>query len=529
MIRAFAAAALLLAAAPLVDRPDPRALRVVAGPAATAAAADPRMATLPRFALFGWVSPPLDQTTPERYAELAGAGFNTTVLAWGDSGALADNRARLDASRPVGVRNLILDIRLARFRAADTTTHGVVDTVVADYANDPALLGWYLGDEPPDTSFAFLGALFERFRRADAVHPAWNNLLGRAGFATREAWLAHTRAYVDSVRPTVLCNDHYDFLRRGDQGLFVENVAGLASVAREHGLPFWGIVQLVEHGALRRPTAGLLRWQVAQWLAHGARGVGYFTYWTPAPDTVWNWQPAMIAWGGTRTATYDTVRDINVPARVVGEALAGCTWLATSYTGGAPQGGTAFARGALVRSLAGRATLGVFADSTGAPRLFVANRDSAEYGTVTIALGGARSVRFVADDGAWHDLPVTQQGDSTRATLALSPGGFTLLAVSGTLDDVVSGRSGPRLNVGPNPAQGEVRFEASELSRDARLEVLDLSGRRVWSVALPAGARTVRWAGERERGGRVSAGVYFARLEDARGVAVKRVAWLGAR
>src|SRR5262249_18632815 len=84
---------------------DTRAPRVVALPS-------PGTASLPRFALFGWVAPPADSTAPARYAELAGAGFNTTVLAWLDPGQLSWNLQRLACSQPVGVRNLLLDLRL---------------------------------------------------------------------------------------------------------------------------------------------------------------------------------------------------------------------------------------------------------------------------------------------------------------------------------------------------------------------------------------------------------------------------------
>lgn len=44
-------------------------------------------AAVPRFALFGWVSPPADSTTAYRYDELAGAGLNLTQPAWEDRDA----------------------------------------------------------------------------------------------------------------------------------------------------------------------------------------------------------------------------------------------------------------------------------------------------------------------------------------------------------------------------------------------------------------------------------------------------------
>ena len=294
--------ALLLAAVASADRPAVPG-RVVAGMAAIAPPAG--TASLPPFTLFGWVSPPRDSTTAGRYAELAGAGFNMTVLAWEDSGRVADNRSRLDFTRSLGVRNLLFDRELEQVVPGDASTYGHLDSVVARYRDDPAFLGYYLSDEPRPNEFPTLQVIFQQLRQRDPRHPAWNNLLGRSGFTSRAAWLDYTRQYVAATDPAVLSNDQYEFLASGDRGQLVENIAGLASLARERGIPFWGIVLLTRHGNYRVVDAGMLRWQIAQWLAYGARGIGYFTYWTPAPDPQYDWSPAMIAWGGARTWSYE--------------------------------------------------------------------------------------------------------------------------------------------------------------------------------------------------------------------------------
>ncbi len=514
-------AALLLAATGAGDRLAAPG-RIAAPRAAAAGAAGP---AVPRFALFGWVSPPRAQASAERYAELARAGFNVTVLAWQDSGTVADNRDRLAWTRPLGVRNLLLDMDLARVPPGDSTGLAWADSVAARYRDDPAFLGYYLGDEPARGDFAEKAWYFALLRERDPAHLSWNNLRGRQVFASREAWLDYTRAYVREVHPAVLCNDHYDFLESGDRGEFVENVAGLAAVARESGLPFWGIVQLVGHGPFREATPPLLRWQVAHWLAYGARGIGIFTYWTPPPDPQWNWRPAMITWEGGRTALYDAVRTLNARLLPLGEALAGVQWLSTEHAGSVPEGGTAFSPDSLLVSVEGRAALGTFADSSGAPWLFVASADSAAARTVALVLAsaGRRAWRW-RDAGGWEPLAV---GADRRVTLELAAGDFALLRFSGALDSLRSGRGGLRLAIVPNPARDGVTFTLAGVSGPARLELLDVAGRRVWSRAVEGGEATLRWSGERERGGRAAPGIYFARAEDSRGVLVRRVTWLG--
>lgn len=518
----------LLAGAARGDRPAAPA-RVSAPRAAAPSPAGPGAAPMPRFTLFGWVSPPSAFESAERYREMAGAGFNVTVLAWEDSGLASANRRRLDWTRPVGMRNLLLDSQLDHYHAALPETHRWADSVTARYRTDPAFLGYYLGDEPAPADFERLREWFDALRARDPLHPGWNNLFGRMVFSSREQFEQYVRDYVAAVDPAVLCADQYDFLSGGDRHQLVENVAALAAIARENGLPFWGIVQLVQHRGYRPVTEGLLRWQVAQWLSYGARGIGYFTYWTPAPDTTWDWQPAMIAWGtGARTPAYEWVRALNVHASAVGVELAGMQWLSTEHAGSVAPGGTPFAPDSLLAAVEGRATIGTFADSLGRAHLLVGNADSLAARDVALTLAGAgRRAWRLRDDGGWDELAVSAAG---RCAISFAPGDFALLRLSGALGSVVAGRSPLRLEAFPNPARGAVRLTFGGMAPGARLELLDASGRRVWARDYPAGgSAAATWNGERAGGGRAPAGLYFARLEDSRGVVARRVAWLGGR
>jgi flagellar hook assembly protein FlgD len=69
---------------------------------------------------------------------------------------------------------------------------------------------------------------------------------------------------------------------------------------------------------------------------------------------------------------------------------------------------------------------------------------------------------------------------------------------------------------GRMPALGQVRFRFSvPRATQARLEVLDVTGRRVRNIDLgrqAAGWHDVRWEGDAEGGGRAAPGVYFVRL-----------------
>jgi hypothetical protein len=523
----------LAAAGVLARRPAPAGDRAPARSPAPVAGPHPGTASLPAFTLFGWVSPPADSTTPARYAELAGAGFNVTVLAWEDPGTVAPNLARLACSEPVGVRNLLLDNRLDDVHEGDPGSLAILDAIVASYRGHPAFLGWYLGDEPKEDRFPRLAEWFRLLRERDPSHPAWNNLMGRVVFPSRDAFLEHLRRYVREVRPAVLSTDHYDHLENGERGLFIENVALTALVARESGLPFWGIVLLTQHGPFREVDDGLLAWQVAQWLSYGARGIGYFTYWTPAPDPQVEWGDGMIRWGtGERTAHYERVRRLNLAVRPVGETLAGLAWLGTEHAGGTPAGGTAFAPDSLLAAVEGRATIGQFADPRGRPYLLVANRDSAQGRTLALEVMGEREAeRFdgPAAPGGWSPWPSAPTSRGRRVELALPAGGFALLRLSGGCGALVNGGCRAALITSPEPAGVSVRLGARGVSGGATLAVLDASGRRVWARAVSGETPVVVWDGRGDDGERVRPGVYWARLEDARGSVVRRITWLGGR
>ncbi len=79
----------------------------------------------------------------------------------------------------------------------------------------------------------------------------------------------------------------------------------------------------------------------------------------------------------------------------------------------------------------------------------------------------------------------------------------------------------------PNPFRtGSTIGYAIDRPGHARLDVLDLSGRRVCRLVngvMEAGNHTARWSGRDDAGRLMTAGVYFVRLESAKTVATRRV------
>ncbi len=510
---------------------------LVAGPGARArpaAAASPRARAVPdpatSFELFGWVSPPVESTTAGHVAEMAAARLTLALPAWADSGRREDNLARLDLAAANGIRCLVWDRRFERFVTLDVASPAggaLLDSIVADYAPHPGFYGYYLGDEPPESQFPFLAALFAALRARDPAHPAWNNLIGPASFPTLTAWRDHVTHYVEVVRPAVVSDDYYSFLTTGDRGQFFDNLAGLRAIADSHGLPFWVVVLMIQHGSYRALTEGELSWQVAMALAYGAHGVSYFTWWTPAPDPLWNWREGAIGYDGRPTHWFDTLVRLDPLVRAAGGALAPLAWRRTLHAGGAPEGATAFAPDSALAAVAGRAAIGEFADAAGVVHLLVANADSLAARTITLTLRAAHPVSRLEASGAWRSVVPAMTDAGPQLPLDLEAGGFALVRLDAFAG--LAAGAGPALVVAPEPAHGEARFALARLGGAARLTIVDLSGRRVWTRDVAGDEATVVWRGERDRGGAAGAGLYLVRIDGATGRTTRRLHWLGAR
>ncbi len=477
------------------------------------------------FVLFGWVSPPAESTTRARIDEMAALGFNLLLPAWLDHGCPDDDLARLDWAAADGMRCVIWDSRLMAAHTWLPSFEDTLNEVVAAYRDHPGLWGYYLGDEPPRDLWPLLARLRESLRGRDATHPGWNSLLGRGSFASGGDYLAQLRDYADAVHPVMLSDDFYAFHEGFDDPRFVENLVGLRDVAAEKGLPFWNVVQLVQHLDYRALTPGELRWQVTQCLAHGSRGIGYFTYWTPDPDTLLNWHPAILDHAGRRTAWYDFLAGFDVGVRAAGEALAHARRARTTYAGSAPPFGEAFTPNATVTHVEGRAVIGEFVGANGRPLLFVGNSDS--LAARTIALDCRTTDARLVAGGSSPALTTSPAAGFTRLTLDLAAGDFALIEITGwpNLGEI---------DVAPNPGAGAIRFAVRTPYAGEPLDVFDLRGRRLWSRTVSTANATLVWDGRDAEGRRVPPGVYFAHLRNGSDprrapATVRRFVWLGAR
>ncbi len=160
---------------------------------------------------------------------------------------------------------------------------------------------------------------------------------------------------------------------------------------------------------------------------------------------------------------------------------------------------------------------------------------------ITAGFGGAPL--HTPDPGYPNVQAVARTHGFCAVSIALDTLTLRALSVTGeTVDSVVLTRGGPDSGVvdpgaprlaldvpEPNPGH-ESTLLGFSLPRagHARLEILDLGGRRVWhrEAELPAGAHAWRWDGRDDAGAQVRSGLYFARLVTRWGTRGQRLAWV---
>jgi hypothetical protein len=126
------------------------------------------------------------------------------------------------------------------------------------------------------------------------------------------------------------------------------------------------------HGPYRDPTEAELAWQVFHALAFGARGISYFTYWTPPMGGEWNNRHGLIE-GGKRTLHYHQVARVNGKARAIAAELRGFESLSVADSMG--DTGLGFPVGPIAGIDGGIFTAGFFRDGDGSLAALLVNRD----------------------------------------------------------------------------------------------------------------------------------------------------------
>lgn len=446
-------AALAAAAAPLAASANRQAGAAAAAPAAAVSADCSNLPLLggPEFPIGIFWPPPPFETNRDRYQEIRDAGFTFVVTGnylfdeWITDYALTQaDQAGLQvlvADDP-GVKAVtrlftISDDRTVpnSITVADARTH--IQRALGRYSRHVSFAGFNLFDEPFPVNYPTLGKATQIVRELGPTALPYSNLLPGQG----PDYDTYVGEYVKQTKPPLISFDRYPLLSDGNDDLnYFQNWVQIRKHGLTANLPTWVYIQSLAYNNHRSPTKEELLWQINVSLAYGAKGIQYFTYWTPDPARGEGFQPALLTVDGQRTARYDYSKEINTSwLPQVGRQLKPLVSELVVHANETPlpPATTGFTPDAYLRSVTGGAViLGRFAspDSTQADTrwLLVANRSHKQSTTVqlrTEARKVRRADRFDPGTNSYVELR-----DPSRIPVTVWPGAATLLRLRGGSD-----------------------------------------------------------------------------------------------
>lgn len=370
------------------------------------------------FPIGMWWPPPPEFTTPERYREIARAGFNFVTA--GDGVAeMPLNETMLSCADSARLLAIPQDSRVNGFPDDPAEQRSAV---LAEYAGHRSFAGFYLDDEPSTQAFPAIADIERAIRQATDRTLSYVNLF--PNYATPEQlgapdYDAYLDQFVAAVNPPFLSFDFYPFMSDGTTfpGYFA-NWASVRRASLRAGIPSWVFIQSIAYPSRRRPTEAELRWQINVSLAYGCTGIQYFCYWSPGGT----FGPGLISRDGERTPLYDAARRINTGylCPVGGEVLPlDSESVAHANESPLPAGAIAFSGDRYVADVTGSAVIvSRFLDPRGhrpSRWLLVANRSFDTAAAATLAFGAAVDtvLEFEPDGRRYRPLPGAADGGLT--------------------------------------------------------------------------------------------------------------------
>ncbi|MBP1996002.1 cohesin domain-containing protein [Paenibacillus eucommiae] len=280
-----------------------------------------------------------------------------------------------------GAEDLWVSFEMDADVAADTsyywelTHNGGGDNSVGWVVRSNGDLNWepngkaYVNGVPIESDFTFV-LTSERLRTAEELYEDYVS-----------EWV--------SLQPDVLVYDNYPF--KTIHELLSGYYANLEVIRRQSllgDIDFWSYILSVgaANDHLRAPTENEIRYHIYTNLAYGAKGIIYFTYWTPAAN--WGFHDGLILQDGTRNSSYTWAKNINSELLQLGPTLTSLTSQAVYHTGTLPESTTALPANFFLQpdDLAKPWIISDFTDSSGQRFVMIVNRDLTDASTGTFTM-----------------------------------------------------------------------------------------------------------------------------------------------
>ncbi|MDD3927881.1 MAG: hypothetical protein PHT33_14620, partial [bacterium] len=218
--------------------------------------------------------------------KLASTGFNTVVMYVKPSYSLSQLTTALDTLKANGLKAIVWIASI--FSATPQATHDATVTqvqwVVSNLSYHPAVIAWYVADEPlnlnPHNTYAFAQDYYNAAKQSDPSRPSFINYVSYPGSQTGDIGSMDFYCIPDSGSNMKSSAQVYS-------PSILESKAG-SMVTYCAGKPLWFWLQ--SHGNAcdisREPTGPEIECSTYLTLIHGIRGINYFTN-IPKNEEAW--------------------------------------------------------------------------------------------------------------------------------------------------------------------------------------------------------------------------------------------------
>lgn len=275
--------------------------------------------TFDRFPVGFWNYVQLPQQFPSDVKDWADCGM--TVAMSPEFDPQRDNvntmRAILDAAREHNIKVILWDKRAYIWKQDmdEKTYRNNFSKAVKDFGDHPALLGFFVGDEPDRNNFQSLCKMHRIQKEiAPDLIPFCNLLPWYPGVEHRVGyinWKEYLDTYVELAKPDILSYDCYSQMLPEKEGWerYFTNLREFQEASTRHNIPFWTTLLCAGHFYYRCPTEDDLRWQLNTAIAHGAKGILWFFFYMRYPHQ--NYRLSPIDEHNQRTETFYWLSRVN--------------------------------------------------------------------------------------------------------------------------------------------------------------------------------------------------------------------------
>lgn len=396
------------------------------------------------FPITAWCSPPDAFINVEQYRKMADVGLTIVMPPFQGAVSVERNRKILDTAKATGLKAIIQDSRMPGAITGNPNAKATLEAIVSDYKRHPALMGYFLADEPSAGSFAGLGEVVAYLKQIDPEHVAYINLFPNYASSNQQAassqlgtdtYDQYLDKFLQIVKPEILSYDHYHFVRGADRPGFIANLASAQRAtatgsAFERATPFMQIVLSVQFDPYRSLTENELRYEAMQTLVFGGQGLAYYTYWQPDFPSYSSKDTIMLR-DGTPGTLYEPVKKVNREVQELAKWLYGASVVKTYLTGeGANEGTQLGSEGPVRIEGAGNLSIGWFRGAKGYLYALFTNRDYTKAVTAkaTLHVADHPTEQLNTETGKWKLLPQPRTRDGEISVeLTLPPAGAVLV------------------------------------------------------------------------------------------------------